>query len=428
MRSEAVAHAAKRAEIASLRDVTAELRDRAAEARDLTAASGNDPGEVPASTFAAFRRLAAADRANAASDRNEAGRDRRFATRAELQAHDAGVRATEDREKAAADLEHAQHDDLTGVLSRERGGLALQNEIDRARRSGESFVLGFVDVDGLKELNDQSGHAAGDALLQHVAESMKGTLRSYDPIVRLGGDEFLCGFTNTNLATAQKRVQDIQTAVRSGTTAGSVTVGLAKLDDGDTLTGLTARADRDMYLHKPTARSRIDAGVLALAPVASPGTPLQYIDALTGTYTAEFGALALQKEIDRSRVMGEPFAVALLKVENLSGLNERSGYAAGDAVLQLVAYSAGLVMRSCDPLIRLSGSTFLCGLGDTDLASANRRMEVIRSELRSPAALFDIASVGVGTAELGADETIAALAERARRAVPGRELLAVDAS
>jgi diguanylate cyclase (GGDEF)-like protein len=212
----------ERDESARLRDVTAEQRDREADARDAAASS-----HTAASREA--RVEAAADRAGAASDRRQAAADRAHAT---------------------GDLEHAQLDNLTGVYTRGLGGIALQNEIDRSRRSGEPFVLAFVDVDGLKALNDRDGHAAGDALLQHVVGALRSQLRSYDPIVRLGGDEFLCGFTNTDLATSQRRVEEIQAAVACGPDTGSVSVGVAGLATGDTLEVLTSRADDDMYSHK----------------------------------------------------------------------------------------------------------------------------------------------------------------------------------
>ena len=253
--------AKQHAQIANLRDINADIRDGLAARRD---AAATNLGE--SSAIAELRRDAAADRASAAGDRQQAAADRRLASAAGLQASEekaqASVdrrRATSDSRQAAKDLRHAQHDDLTGVYSRELGEIALRNEISRAQRSGESFVLGFVDVDGLKELNDRDGHAAGDSLLQHVVASLKHTLRSYDPIVRLGGDEFLCGFSNTSLRTSQRRIRQIQAAVAKGPHAGSVTVGLAKLHPDDTLEALTARADADMYAHKPRAGRRTNA-------------------------------------------------------------------------------------------------------------------------------------------------------------------------
>jgi diguanylate cyclase (GGDEF)-like protein len=68
----------------------------------------------------------------------------------------------------------------------------LEREIARATRTRQPLVLAFVDVDHLKEINDVHGHAAGDQVLQAVAETLRTTLRGYDLIFRYGGDEFVC--------------------------------------------------------------------------------------------------------------------------------------------------------------------------------------------------------------------------------------------
>ena len=94
--------------------------------------------------------------------------------------------------RRAAELRRAQIDQLTGALGRELGIATLEREINRARRGNGRLVLAYVDVDGLKEVNDRQGHAAGDALLRDVVGAIQTHLRSYDPIVRVGGDEFVC--------------------------------------------------------------------------------------------------------------------------------------------------------------------------------------------------------------------------------------------
>ena len=75
-------------------------------------------------------------------------------------------------ERRTAALEQAHLDDLTGLYRREMGTLALTNEIDRARRGDGRFVVAFVDVDGLKRVNDRDGHAAGDHVLRTLAAAI----------------------------------------------------------------------------------------------------------------------------------------------------------------------------------------------------------------------------------------------------------------
>jgi len=159
-------------------------------------------------------------------------------------------RAADDRRQSRVDLRAAHLDDLTGVYTRGLGLLTLQHEIDRAHRSGEPFVLAFVD--GLKQINDHKGHAAGDTLLQAVAAELRSKLRSYDPIVRVGGDEFVCAFSNTGLEAAAGRVREIQATIEENQVGSSISVGFAELCPGETLEDLTARGDAELYRFKPT--------------------------------------------------------------------------------------------------------------------------------------------------------------------------------
>jgi diguanylate cyclase (GGDEF)-like protein len=231
-----------RDEKARVRDLKADARDAAAALRDLEAeaqASLVVPDECEA-LVRELRLAAGMARDEAAADREQAANDRRLAA---VDRISAGV----DRGYARLELREAGSDGLTGVQRRNLGRVALQDEIERSRRSGEPFALAFVDVDGLKQLNDFEGHAAGDELLQAVAAALKTGRRSYDPIVRIGGDEFLCGFTNTDLSACGRRVQDIRGSLVRMCDTASISVGVAALADGDTLETLIARADADMY-------------------------------------------------------------------------------------------------------------------------------------------------------------------------------------
>lgn len=243
----------KRSATASDRHTTATRRDRVAEARDSAARSRDGAASTTARTADQpdadlLRRLdelareAAQDRARAAADRERAARDRENA---------AHIRA-----RLEAELQQAHLDELTGAYRREMGRMALSNEIDRARRSDGRFVLAFVDVDGLKAVNDRDGHAAGDRVLQAVTEAIRARLRSFDPIVRYGGDEFVCGLSGTDLAEAHRRFLEIAAAVESDAHVG-ISVGFAALGPTDTVDGLTERADTAMLAVKAEHHARV---------------------------------------------------------------------------------------------------------------------------------------------------------------------------
>jgi diguanylate cyclase (GGDEF)-like protein len=212
------------------RDRTAERRDREADERDR-AAEGRDRAD--GRSLLRDRERAAGYRELAARDRRLAARDRRLA------AHD--------RRRAARDRRQAGLDGLTGALRRERGLIDLQREIDRARRSDGRLVLAFVDVDGLKTVNDDHGHAAGDQLLCDVAAALLNGLRSYDLVVRYGGDEFVCALPGTSLDGAKRRFHEVGRALAEKNLGASMSTGLAELADPDTLDDLTARADAALY-------------------------------------------------------------------------------------------------------------------------------------------------------------------------------------
>lgn len=82
-------------------------------------------------------------------------------------------------------------DPLTGVYNRGAGEQRLGNEIARSQRHGTPLIALMLDIDGLKDVNDTFGHAAGDELIKHFAELLKRAIRGSDVAVRLGGDEFL---------------------------------------------------------------------------------------------------------------------------------------------------------------------------------------------------------------------------------------------
>lgn len=82
-------------------------------------------------------------------------------------------------------------DPLTGVYNRRGGDQRLGEEIARSQRHGTPLMVLMFDIDGLKNVNDTLGHAAGDELIKHFAELLKRAIRGSDVAVRLGGDEFL---------------------------------------------------------------------------------------------------------------------------------------------------------------------------------------------------------------------------------------------
>ncbi len=101
-------------------------------------------------------------------------------------------------------------DELTGLANRRGFEQALVRVLAAARRYDESGVIGFIDLDHFKRINDELGHEAGDLALRHVAELLEGNLRRADVVARLGGDEFLVLLVRTDLANGTRRVRILQ--------------------------------------------------------------------------------------------------------------------------------------------------------------------------------------------------------------------------
>jgi diguanylate cyclase (GGDEF)-like protein len=132
--------------------------------------------------------------------------------------------------------------------------MELERDLARARRTGQPFAVAFVDVDGLKATNDTEGHAAGDKLLRRVVDTIRASLRSYDLVVRFGGDEFVCGLVDLSAQDAASRFVRVNADLATHAGA-SVTVGLAQLEDGEPLSDLIMRADEQLYRERERLRA-----------------------------------------------------------------------------------------------------------------------------------------------------------------------------
>lgn len=229
------------------RDERAEAHDQASEARDERAEARDDRAEARERAAAGIDTGAAADRAGALRDRRGGASDR-------TQAADDREAASADRVLSARDRKVSSLDDLTQAYRRDAGILELEREMARAKRTKQPLTLAFVDVDDLKRTNDSLGHAAGDRLLRETAETIRAHLRSYDLVIRFGGDEFVCAVLGLTMAETAARFSLVNKDLAARQQA-SITVGLTELEADDAVEALVARADEAMYGERQRSRS-----------------------------------------------------------------------------------------------------------------------------------------------------------------------------
>lgn len=146
------------------------------------------------------------------------------------------------------------HDTLTGLFNR----TFFDAEFERLQR-GRHFPISLVmvDLDGLKQINDNEGHAEGDALIWKAAQVMTRAVRAEDVVARIGGDEFVILLPSVDAPTAKKVVERLQAQCdRAGSEPGPkvrMSVGVATADNGVELKEALKLADERMYADK-TAR------------------------------------------------------------------------------------------------------------------------------------------------------------------------------
>lgn len=230
------------------RDRTADDRDRTAKAHDETAeARDHRSEERDARAVGRDEKRGSVDTA-AASDRAGAKRDRKGSKGDRKNSEDDRDAASADRVLSAVDRVHQVVDGLTGAHQRAPGISELEREVVQARRTDQPFVLAFIDIDGLKAVNDSQGHGAGDQVLRLVVASLRKSLREYDLILRYGGDEFICGMTDLSVEDVEARL--VATKRDLADAGMSFTFGLAAFDGAESLQVLIDRADLAMYEHR----------------------------------------------------------------------------------------------------------------------------------------------------------------------------------
>jgi diguanylate cyclase (GGDEF)-like protein len=194
-----------------------------------------------------------------------------MSTSDDLRARADGGRASGEVERLRAEIAHLQerveqldrlaHEDaLTGLPNRRGFMRHLGRLIDRIQRYGDHGALLFVDIDGLKVINDSLGHHGGDAALIQVAAQLVEGVRASDCVGRIGGDEFAVLLEHADEASAREtaarlvdRIAEHGFVHDEAVVPLSVAIGMSLILPSDKPEDVIVRADGEMYAVKTSA-------------------------------------------------------------------------------------------------------------------------------------------------------------------------------
>ena len=159
----------------------------------------------------------------------------------------------------------AMHDGLTGLPNRGSFERALTDAIDQAARESREHALCFVDLDRFKQVNDNAGHAAGDALLQQIAQAIRRACRNQDFTARIGGDEFALLLADCSLEGARKVAEHVIEAIANAHFIWhqkvfdiGASVGVTPITaHSSSVAALMAEADAACYVAKNAGRNQV---------------------------------------------------------------------------------------------------------------------------------------------------------------------------
>jgi diguanylate cyclase (GGDEF)-like protein len=163
-------------------------------------------------------------------------------------------------------LNLAWRDELTGLLHRRRFVELAERELDAARRSAVPLAAALIDLDHFKDINDEFGHAVGDAVLRAAAQACSQALRNTDLIARWGGEEFVVVLPVAEPGAAAEVVERVRAAIAAQVLTGpggvpvrcTASIGLAQFDPRSlAFDDLIRGADLAMYQAKATGRNRV---------------------------------------------------------------------------------------------------------------------------------------------------------------------------
>src|SRR5216684_715208 len=158
-------------------------------------------------------------------------------------------------------LDQALVDPLTGIFNRRHMERCLSDAIERKRRNSAPASLLLIDVDRFKRINDQFGHAKGDAVLKGIVSLVANRSRKLDLLFRIGGEEFMLLLPDTQEAAAALVAEQLRGSVAESPLLDdrrlTVSIGVGELQPGESLDAWMKHADDALYAAKKAGRNRV---------------------------------------------------------------------------------------------------------------------------------------------------------------------------
>lgn len=347
----------------------------------------------------------------------------------------------------------ASFDALTGLFNR--------RALDEAGRklfaegSTRQALLAMLDVDNLKDLNDQHGHAVGDDAVRAAADDLTQKLGDIAMLARVGGDEFAALMPGISPATARPRLEaacrgfTVQLPYGTATVALTMSCGVASSTTATNWLGLLRRADAAVYEAKLVGSDRIyfhrgdepnweerrrrerealEAADRKLASLEADVVRLRHetrLDKRTGLLNAAAFEQDLQLQHQLATEHADPYSVVLCDIDFFHRYNERYLYQPANETLRRVADALKGACRSGDVVYRYGGEEMIVLLPRTELADARDLGERLRSRVAAlliphdnrPDPKIVTVSVGVAVRQPGDVDTSRRIIDAANRAL-----------
>lgn len=179
------------------------------------------------------------------------------------------ARLHQEVDRAYSRIEYLEHlsdeDTLVPLINRRAFVRELDRYISFSERYGIPSCLLYFDLDGMKSINDSYGHAAGDAVLMHVADLMRSNLRGSDVIARLGGDEFGAILVQADLESAERKAADLVNLMtrtplewKGHEIHISASWGVYRFEGREQVEDALRQADDQMYARKRQKKARLE--------------------------------------------------------------------------------------------------------------------------------------------------------------------------